>query len=121
MPVNYKMLKEFRRLLHANPELSGKEKQTSELIFEFLKANDPDEILTGVGGYGIIAIWDSGMNGKEIMFRSELDALPIEEINDFEYSSKIKGFRINAGMMDTAQFFADLPSIFQETDRLREK
>lgn len=89
--VNYKELKQFRRILHSNPEISGMEKETSARIIEFLKKCGPDEIITGVGGYGIVATWDSGINGEEIAFRSELDALPIDEINEFDHKS------INAG------------------------
>ncbi|MBK8983239.1 MAG: amidohydrolase [Ignavibacteria bacterium] len=97
MTVNIEQLKEFRRLLHANPELSGNEKETSESIVKFLKACKPDELIAGVGGFGIIAVWDSGNTGKEIMFRAELDALPIVEINDFGYRSKNPGLSHKCG------------------------
>lgn len=89
--VNYEELKQFRRILHSNPEISGMEKETSARIIEFLKKCAPDEIITGIGGYGIVATWDSGINGEEIAFRSELDALPIEEINEFDYKSTKAG------------------------------
>lgn len=91
MTVNYKQLVKLRRLLHTNPEVSGNEKETSKRIIEFLEKCKPDEILSEVGGYGIIATWDSGIEGDEVLFRSELDALPIEEVNDFEHKSKDNG------------------------------
>lgn len=97
MSVNLNQLKELRKNLHANPELSGNEKVTSGLVVEFLKSCKPDELITGVGGYGIIATWESGNVGKEIMFRSELDALPINEINNFEYRSKNPGLSHKCG------------------------
>ncbi len=97
MSVNYEQLKNLRREIHANPELSGKEINTSKKITEFLRACKPDEILTEVGGHGVIASWNSGKPGKEILFRAELDALPIKEINTFDYKSSTSGISHKCG------------------------
>jgi len=88
--INYDVLKKFRRELHANPEVSGFEKETAKKVVEFLRTCSPDEIIADIGGHGIIATWDSGVKGAEILFRAELDALPIQEVNTFEYASKSK-------------------------------
>ena len=82
---------ELRKHLHQNPELSGLEFETSKTIAAFLKKYDPDELLENLGnGTGIIAIYNPEKEVKEtIMFRCELDALPIQEINDFEHKSII--------------------------------
>lgn len=95
--MDYKQLKKLRRELHANPEISNKEKETAKTILRFLKTCSPDEILTDVGGHGIIATWDSGKEGKELLFRAELDALPIEEINTFAYKSTTPGVSHKCG------------------------
>lgn len=77
----------LRRRLHAHPELSGAEQQTAALIAAELRRLEPDLLLEGIGGTGVAAVFDSGWPGPGVLFRAELDALPIEEINDFEYRS----------------------------------
>jgi amidohydrolase len=81
----------FRRELHRHPELSGEELQTADTIVDALKPLSPTRILTGLGGHGVAAIFDSGTDGPTVLFRAELDALPIEEHNDIEWSSQISG------------------------------
>jgi amidohydrolase len=79
----------LRKHLHQNPELSGLEFETAKTIAAFLKKYKPDEILENLGnGTGIIAIYHPKNEVKKtIMFRCELDALPIQEINSFEHKS----------------------------------
>lgn len=77
----------FRKELHKNPELSGKEIETAKRVVSFLEQYSPDEIRTNVGGNGIIAIYKGLKEGKSILFRCELDALPIKETNSFEHQS----------------------------------
>ncbi|HNQ60754.1 MAG TPA: amidohydrolase [Bacteroidia bacterium] len=95
--IDYDLLKRFRREIHAFPEISGGEKETARKVLGFLKNCSPDEIITDIGGYGIVATWDSGVEGPEIIFRAELDALPIEEINTFDYKSAINGVSHKCG------------------------
>jgi amidohydrolase len=71
---------EFRRDLHAHPELAHDEHRTAAKVVEFLTPLRPDRILTGIGGTGVVATFDSGVPGLVILFRSELDALPIVEL-----------------------------------------
>lgn len=75
-------LTEFRRDLHRHPELSGEEVQTAARIVAALKPMSPTRILTGLGGHGVAAIFDSSKEGPTVLFRAELDALPIQERND---------------------------------------
>lgn len=77
----------FRKELHKNPELSGKEIETSKRIVSFLEQYPPDEMQTNVGETGIIAVFKGADEGKSILFRCELDALPIKETNSFEHKS----------------------------------
>lgn len=81
----------IRHKLHSIPELSGSEVQTSELIYEFLKPLNPHFLLKNVGGHGIIAGFDSGEPGNAILFRADMDALPITETNILPYASSILG------------------------------
>lgn len=81
----------FRRELHQFPEISGEEVETARRITEALKALSPTRILTGLGGHGVAAVFDSGEEGPTVLFRAELDALPIAEQNDIAWASTIKG------------------------------
>eukprot|EP00052_Salpingoeca_macrocollata_P015844 m.126825 g.126825 ORF g.126825 m.126825 type:complete len:381 (+) comp19830_c0_seq1:61-1203(+) len=69
----------LRRHLHAHPELSNEEHQTAEFIAAELRKWSPSELHTHIGGTGLIAVFGSGNPGPTIMFRSELDALPIHD------------------------------------------
>jgi len=79
----------IRHHLHANPELSGKEFNTSKKVIELIRRYHPTELIQNVGGTGVIVVFDSGAKGETVLFRSELDALPIHESNDLEYRSTI--------------------------------
>lgn len=81
----------FRRALHQYPELSGEEFETAKKIKAALEQLSPTKILSGLGGHGVAAVFDSGVAGPTVLFRAELDALPIEEQNDVEWSSVIAG------------------------------
>ncbi len=82
---------QFRRKLHRIAEQSGQEHQTSEAVREYLSATDPDEMITDIGGEGLAAVYDGREEGPTVMIRCELDALPIEETNDFEHRSQNDG------------------------------
>jgi amidohydrolase len=77
----------FRKLLHQNAELSNMEKGTAEILIRKLKEYRPDKLITGIGGYGIAAVFNGKEIRKTILIRSDMDALPIAESNDFEYKS----------------------------------
>ena len=81
----------FRRQLHQYPEISGEEEQTAEKIAEALSALNPSQIITGLGGHGVAGVFDTGETGPTVLFRAELDALPIPEETGLEWSSLIEG------------------------------
>ncbi|MFM2184097.1 MAG: hypothetical protein RJB61_2391 [Actinomycetota bacterium] len=87
----------LRRHLHAHPELSGHEHQTAARVLEFLAPLQPDRIISGLGGTGIVATFDSGVPGPALLFRSELDALPIVEIGVSEHGSTCDGVSHKCG------------------------
>jgi len=84
-------LTSFRRDLHRHPELSGEEAETARAIVAVLKPLNPTRVLTGLGGHGLAAVFDSGAGGPTVLFRAELDALPIQEINGSEWASQVAG------------------------------
>ncbi len=74
--------------LHHYPELSGKEEKTAQYITEQLQLLKPDIIRTHIAEHGIAATFDSHKAGAHILFRTELDALPIQELTDDAYCSR---------------------------------
>ena len=87
----------LRKELHKHPELSGKEFETAKRILSFLENYPPDEIISEVGTTGIVAIYKGRKPGKTVLFRCELDALPIDEINTFEHRSVTNGVSHKCG------------------------
>ena len=88
---------QLRKSLHRYPELSGQEQQTATRIKKFLSGQQPDKIIEGLGGHGLAAVYDSGKEGPALLFRADLDALPIEEANDFPYRSQHHGVSHKCG------------------------
>ncbi len=78
----------LRRSIHSEPELAGDEKHTAAKIINFIARYSPDQIIKNIGGYGVAFIFNGKRPGPVILFRCELDALPIHEINKFGYKSK---------------------------------
>lgn len=87
----------LRKELHKNPEVSGKEVNTAKRIISFLENYPSDEMITNIGNNGILAIYKSENAGKTVLFRCELDALPIEEINTFDHRSLSNGVSHKCG------------------------
>jgi amidohydrolase len=81
----------MRRHLHKHPETAHKEEKTAQYISDFLKQFKPDRLIEGLGGHGIAAVFNGKEKGPNLLFRSELDALPIRENNQFEYKSVSDG------------------------------
>ena len=84
-------LTDWRRKLHRAPELSGEERRTAEEVRAFLANAAPDRVLCDLGGHGVAFLYDGAAPGPTLMFRAELDGLPIEEISTSEYRSDVPG------------------------------
>lgn len=84
----------IRRHLHQYPELSFKEQQTSEYVYQQLHSYGITDIRRNVGnGYGIVAKVHGNGEGPVIALRADMDALPISEATDLAFKSS------NAGVM----------------------
>ena len=81
-------LVQYRRHLHAHPELSFHETETSAWIKDRLSAAGID-ILPGITGNSVVGVIDSGIPGPCIAFRTDFDALPIQEDVDVPYKSQV--------------------------------
>lgn len=105
----------LRRTLHRYPELSNQEVGTARRISEFFSHLKPDKELH-CGSNGRIFVFDSGKPGPCIMFRCELDALPIPEESELAYKSMNDGVAHLCGhdghmaiMCRLGQMIADSP------------
>ena len=86
----HKQMVNWRHHLHQHPELSFKEKMTSDYIASVLQSHDI-EIHRGLAVTGIIATVHGQRDGNIIGLRADMDALPIQELNDFSYKSVHEG------------------------------
>lgn len=81
----------LRHALHAAPDLSGEEAGTAARIAGALTPLAPDALLTGLGGHGLAAVFAGAAPGPTVLFRCELDALPIEERGSPPHRSRNPG------------------------------
>ena len=86
--VNEFALFDLYKELHANPELSYQETETSARLAIMLKEMGY-EVTEGFGGNGVVAILKNG-KGKTIMLRADMDGLPVKERTGVSYASKKK-------------------------------
>ena len=82
---------QLRRQIHQHPEISGEEVNTAAAVVAFFKDLKYSHIETKVGGTGVLVTFDSGKSGKSLLFRAELDGLPIQEEGDLPYKSVYEG------------------------------
>lgn len=82
-----------RRYLHQHPELGFQEHETARFIAERLASLGIEDIQTGVGKTGVVALIHGRGPGRVVALRADMDALPIFEENDVEYRS------LNDGVM----------------------
>jgi len=79
-------LLELYKELHANPELSYQEYETSKKLASVLE-NIGYQVTRNVGGNGVVALLENG-DGNTVMFRADMDGLPVEEKTGASYASK---------------------------------
>jgi len=78
----------WRRDFHQHPELSNREFRTSEVIAKHLKSLGL-EVQTGIAHTGVVAILKGGKPGPLIALRADMDALPVTEVVDLPFASKV--------------------------------
>jgi hippurate hydrolase len=83
-------LKQIRREIHANPELSYEEVQTAELVARKL-TEWGIPIIRGLGGTGVVGVIRNGTSSRAVGIRADMDALPLQEHNTFAHKSKNDG------------------------------
>lgn len=81
---------EIRRYLHMHPELSFQETETAEYIANYLTALDIP-VTRNVGGNGLYGVIEGKLPGPSVLLRADFDALPIQDLKDVPYKSKVPG------------------------------
>jgi len=115
---------QVRRHLHANPELSFEEWNTSLYIQEKLKHwNIPFQIMASTGVTAVIE--GKNPNSRIVALRADMDALPIQEENDLEFKSKNSGIMHACGhdvhttcLLGAAKILEETKSTWQGTVKL---
>ncbi|MGN6361942.1 MAG: M20 metallopeptidase family protein [Thermomicrobiales bacterium] len=79
-----------RRYLHQHPELAFQEEQTARFVADRLRSLGI-EPQTGVAKTGVVGLLQGRAPGKTVLLRADMDALPIEELNDVPYKSQAPG------------------------------
>ncbi|MBN8891021.1 MAG: peptidase M20 [Rhodospirillales bacterium 70-18] len=83
-------LTEWRRDLHMHPELGLEEHRTSQVVADKL-ASWGIEVTRGLAGTGLVGTLRNGASPRSIGIRADMDALPMEEMNDFAHKSQNPG------------------------------
>lgn len=92
---NLELVKKLRYKLHENPELSNEESWTKQYVIDFLKKHTKLEIVDK--GNWFYAIYSGRKSKKNIAFRADFDALPMDEAIDIPYGSKVPGVSHKCG------------------------
>ena len=89
----------FRRDLHAHPEIGFEEHRTAARVVEALRACGIEDIHTGIGRTGVVAIVEgrAAASGRMVGLRADMDALPMTEENDFAWRSATRGLMHGCG------------------------
>lgn len=109
----------IRRHLHAYPELSYQEFETSKYIQgKLTEYNIPFQVMAETGVIGLIQGKNPG--SRIIALRADMDALPILEANEVSYASKNKGVMHGCGHDVHTTCLLGAAKILQETKELWE-
>ena len=89
----------LRRELHAHPELGFEEHFTARRVEQALKVCGVDEVHTGIGRTGVVAVihGQQRASGRMLGLRADMDALPMTEENDFAWRSARPGLMHGCG------------------------
>jgi len=107
-------IKILRHELHKYPELSDSEAQTALRIINFMESYQPDQLITEIGGHGIAVVFKGEKKGPSVLFRCELDGLPIDDLIDESYRSQNKGVGHKCGHDGHMAILAGLADVFSK-------
>jgi hippurate hydrolase len=83
----------WRHHLHAHPELTFDVHETAGFVVDRLREMGVDEITTGIGRTGVVAVirGRTDSKGRVIGLRADMDALPVTEATGLDYASTVPG------------------------------
>ena len=107
----------WRRAIHRHPELGFDELRTAALVADLLESFGL-QVHRNVGQTGVVGVLKRGTGDKAIGLRADMDALPIQEGNDFDYRSVHDGVFHGCGhdghtamLLGAAQALAQTPDL----------
>ena len=80
---------DWRRDIHANPELGNREFRTAAKVAEHLESLG-FEVRTEVAHTGVVGVLRGGQPGPTVALRADMDALPVTEMVDLPFASKVR-------------------------------
>ncbi|MBR7800618.1 M20 aminoacylase family protein [Undibacterium fentianense] len=83
-------IRAIRRDLHAHPELCFEEHRTSEVVVKKLEEWGIP-LIRGLAGTGIVGVIKRGESPRALGLRADMDALPMQELNQFPHTSQHVG------------------------------
>ena len=106
-------LTNWRRDIHAHPELGFEEQRTADLVAKKL-AEFGCEVFRGIGKTGVVGRLRAGASSRSIGLRADMDALPIQEATNLPYRSRHEGRMHACGhdghttmLLGTARYLAE--------------
>ena len=112
---------QIRHYLHQHPEVSGKEKATSKFIAEQMDKIWPEAGKEIVGEHGLVFTRQCENAERHVAFRCELDALPIQEVNNIDYRSQYTGVSHKCGHDGHMTILLRLAALINENPPLKTK
>ncbi|MBE0646464.1 MAG: amidohydrolase [Bacteroidales bacterium] len=107
-------IQELRKELHQYPEYSGREKKTAARVLQFCSAFQPDVVIERLGGNGFALVFEGALDGKTVMLRAELDALPLDEVIDIPHRSRNKDLAHKCGHDGHMAILCGVASLLQK-------
>src|SRR5436190_1151806 len=91
---------EIYKNLHQNPGLSLQEYLAAETAASHLRSLPGFDVRTNIGGTGLIGILkgEGGGDGRTVLLRADMDALPVEELTGLEYKSQKREVDVEDGV-----------------------
>lgn len=114
----------FRRDLHRHPEVSMEEHRTAQILAKELAKLDGMEVIENLaGGTGVAGILHGKKGeGKTVLLRADIDALPIEETTGLPFASEEKNAMHACGhdghttwLLGSAQILSEMREYFSGT------
>jgi amidohydrolase len=90
-------LKTLRQQLHQHPELAFQENKTVAHLSQYIQTFKPDQVIQPIAQTGVAFVFKGDHQKPRVMFRAELDALPIAEPKNHSYRSKHDGVSHSCG------------------------